>query len=149
MRIVCEKGFYKFFPQNVAEIARFQRNYSKDLILAQVEDYFTFPILAALPNYSFAGQFYSGILPALVNYSAKREQVLAENGYAFYQKTQNLILKSLIFEKANHFESNYIFSDSLPQAYSYDSIGKIESFYGFVDVDIMKFKIERFLYASF
>lgn len=145
MRIICEKGFYKFFPQNISEIARFQNK--SGIILVECEDYFTFPTLAALPNYSFTGQPYSGLFLGLKNYAGKREKVMAENGYTFYLKTQTLILKAAVFDKAKFFESLFIFSDSLPQAYSYDFKGIITGFYGFVDVDIMKFKIERFIYA--
>jgi len=145
LRINCEKGFYKFYPQNIAEVARFQVKYGKDLV--QVDDYFTFAALASLPNFSFIAHPY-GSLVGLANYAGERAKVMAQNGYAFYQKTQTLILKTAIFEKANYFQSNYIFSDTLPQAYSYDSKGIITGFVGFVDVDIMKFKIERFFYEG-
>jgi len=146
MKIICEKGFYKFFPQNIGEIARFKTK--TGYILTECGDYFTFETLANLPNYSFTAQLYSGIIPGLKNYAGLREEVMAENGYAFYLKTQTLILKSLIFQKADYFQSNFIFSNSLPQAYSYDSSGVITGFHGFVDVDFMKFKIEKFFYES-
>ncbi len=146
MKIICQNGFYKFYPQNVAEIARFENKSGLELV--RCDDYYTFPILAELPNFSFQGQIYSGILPALVNFAGSREEVMAENGYCYNLALDKLALKSLVFEKANYFESNYIVANSLIQAYSYDSNGKINGFNGFVDVDFMKFKIDQFYYEN-
>lgn len=148
MRVVCEKGFYKFYPQEIAEIARFQTKYGVDLV--ECEDYFTFQVLADLPNFSFKGQLYSGIFPALVNYAGRREEVLAENGYCYYQKTKSLILASAISDKLVYHYDNFFISDSLPQAYSldYKSKTKITGFSGIIDVAFMRFKIERFFYEN-
>lgn len=146
MRIVCENGFYKFFPDNIGEIRRFQSKYGVNLL--QCEDYFTFEVLAELPNFSFAGQIYSGIFPAIVNYAGSREEVLAANGYTYYQATKSLILKASVFLENKYSLSNFFFSDTLPQAYSYDSNGIMTGFNGFCDVDFMRFKIERFFYES-
>lgn len=146
MRIVCEKGFYKFFPQKIMDVTRWESKTGAEL--AECEDYFTFKTLANLPNYSLLGHRYSGLFLGLSNYAGKRDDVMHKNGYCFFLKTQTLILKTAIFEKADYFQSNYIFSNGLLQAYSYDASGVISGFIGFFDVDIMKYKIERFFYEN-
>tara|TARA_R110000851_G_scaffold184676_2_gene334034 strand:- start:891 stop:1334 length:444 start_codon:yes stop_codon:yes gene_type:complete len=146
MRIICRKGFYKFYPQEVGEIRRFQTKYG--VVLVESEDYFTFPVLAGLPNYSFVSHPYSGLFLGLVNYAGKKEDVLAQNGYTYYQPTQSLVLKGSFVKKMDYSFSNFIFMSTLPQAYCYDENGVISGFNGFCDVDFMRFKIERFFYES-
>jgi len=146
MRIVCEKGFYKFFPQDVVEVARFERKLGAKLV--ECEDYFTFTKLAALPNFSFIGQLYSAPLLGLVNYAGKREEVMAKNGYMYSVLTNQIVLKITFVKRMNYEVNNYIFLNTLPQAYNFDEYGIISGFHGFVDVDIMKFKIERFFYEN-
>lgn len=148
MRVICENGFYKFYPQEIADIARFEAKYGVDLV--ECEDYFTFEVLAALPNFSFQGQLYSGISPALVNYAGKREEVMAANGYCYYQKTKSLILASAISDKLVYYYDNFFIAANLPQAFSldYESKTRITGFSGIIDVAYMRFKIERFFYES-
>jgi len=146
MRIICQNGFYKFFPQEVMDISRFNRKYGVELV--ECEDYFTFKALAELPNYSFTGHPYSSIL-GTVNYAGKREEVMAENDYTFYQKTQTLVPKNSFIEYLNYDNSNYIVSEFLPQAYASDkNKTRITGFSGLVDLDFMKYKIERFFYEN-
>jgi hypothetical protein len=145
MRIICKNGFYKFFPQQIAEVARFSAKFGVELV--ECEDYFTFPALEALSKFSFIRQSYGGLV-GVANYCGNREEILGANGFSLYLPTQKLVLKSLIFEKINYSYSNFYFTDTLPQAYSYDENGKISGFNGFVDVDYMRFKIEKFFYES-
>lgn len=148
MRIICENGFYKFFPEKIAEVKRFQTKFGIELV--PCEDYFTFPVLAALPKFSFIGHPYSGVILGLANYAGKREEVMAANGLTYHILLRKLILKSTFagFKKLEYVISNYIFLNTLPQVYYYDDYGLITGFNGFVDVDFMKFKIERFFYAE-
>jgi hypothetical protein len=144
MRIVCENGFYKFFPHYVGDIRRFSNKYGVELV--QCEDYFTFKILAELPNYSFAGHPYGGLI-ATVNYAGKREEVMAKNGFTYYQSTQ-LLAPTTFVKKMDYSVSNYIVMDSLPQAFNYDVNGVITGFSLILDIDFMKYKIERWFYAD-
>jgi hypothetical protein len=146
MKIICKKGFYKFFPQNIGEVARFQKKYG--VVLYECDDYFTFKVLSELPNYSFIGHRYSGLTVGLVNYAGKIEEVMEKNNYIYAQNLQTLILKNTFVKRMNYNINNYIFMSELPQAYCYDTNGIISGFEGFVDVDYMKFKIERFFYEN-
>ena len=146
MKIICKKGFYKFFPQNIGEVMRFQKKYG--VALYECDDYFTFKVLSELPNYSFIGHRYSGLTVGLVNYAGKIEEVMEKNNYIYDQGLQGLILKNTFVKRMNYNINNYIFMSELPQAYCYDTNGIISGFEGFVDVDYMKFKIERFFYEN-
>jgi len=146
MKIICENGFYKFYPQKIGDIMRFQKKYGVALI--NCDDYFTFKVLADLPNYSFVGHAYSELNLGLKNYAGTREKVMAENGYLYYQSTKGLVHKRTFVKRMNYEFGNYIIMDNLPQAYCYDAKGIISGFSGFIDIDYMKFKIERFFYEN-
>jgi len=148
MRIICEKGFYKFFPQEVGDIKRFEAKTGYSLV--QSEDYFTFPVLAALPNFSIVGQPYSGLIVGLKNYAGKREEVMAQNGLTYHVKLKRLLLASSFagFTKMKYDYSNFIVMGELPQAYFYDDSGLITGFSCVLDLKFMRFKIERFFYSE-
>lgn len=148
MRIICQKGFYKFFPQEIGDIKRFEAKTGTALI--ECEDYFTFPVLAALPNFSILGQIYSGVILGLKTYAGKREEVLAQNGLTYHVKLKRLILASTFagFTKMKYDYSNFIIMNELPQAYFYDDRGLITGFSGILDLNFMRYKIERFFYAE-
>lgn len=150
MKIVCEKGFYKFFPTDIAEVRRFGDKYGAPLV--QCEDFFTFEILAKLPNYSIKGQPYSGAILALETWAGKREEVMAANHLTYDQSRKSLTLNSSpsLFTKKMIYDiaGNYIVMSNLPQAYFYDNNGVITGFHGWVNIDHMKFMIERFFYPE-
>jgi hypothetical protein len=150
MKIICEKGFYKFFPTDIAEVRRFGDKYGVPLV--QCDDFFTFEVLAELPNYSIKGQPYSGVILALETWAGKREEVMTANGLTYDQSRKGLTLSSSpsLFTKKMSYDisGNYIVMSNLPQAYFYDNGGLITGFHGWVNVDVMKFNIERFFYAE-
>ena len=76
MKIICEHGYYKFFPEIANEIAIFENVFNRKLVA--VGDYYTFAKLAELQNYSIEGQDYGGI-PAKVNYAGRIEDVFYQN----------------------------------------------------------------------
>lgn len=146
MKIICQNGFYKFFPQEIGDIVRFNAKYSVDLV--ECDDYFTFKALADLPNYSFVGHPYS-LLIGTTNYAGKREEVMAENGYTFFLKTQTLVPKNSFFQYIDYNYSNYIVSEFLPQAFAFDKNKiRISGFVAFLDLDFFKYKIEKFFYPD-
>ena len=77
--MICENGFYKFFPSFVGEVKLWEtKNGTK---LFKMRDFWTFESLANFPNYSFMGQFVFGIIPALVNYAGSPEEALFQRLY--------------------------------------------------------------------
>lgn len=143
MRVICEKGFYKFYPQQISEVVRFQKKSGYELVPCR--DFFTFPLLAELPNFSFIGHEFGGLV-GLANYAGRPEDVMAENGYCFYLATQTLILRAAVIDRVQYSYGPYIVANQLPQAYSFESKTKITGFSGLADLDYMRFKIERFFY---
>ena len=77
MKLICENGFYKFFPSFVGEVKLWENKNGTKLF--KVRNFWTFESLANFPNYSFAGQFVFGIIPALKNYAGRPEDVLEKN----------------------------------------------------------------------
>lgn len=147
MKIVCQKGFYKFYPDKIADIRRFYEKF--EILLMPKNDFFTFQALANLPNFSIKGQIYTGVLPALITTAGTPEEVMADNNYTYNQSIKGLSLNlnpSLNLKKMNYDFSNYFIMDNLPQAYFYDNNGIITGFYGFINLDYEKYYIERFIY---
>lgn len=76
MKINCENGFYKFYPEGSEELNIFADRFGVELV--RMGDFFTFPALAALPDYSIEGQLFGGIV-ASINYAAAPWVVFARN----------------------------------------------------------------------
>lgn len=80
MQIICNKGFYKFYPETSTDLILFQTQFKIGLV--KVGDFWTFPKLAELPDFSIKNQQY-GDLPAIVNYASCPERVLAANNMIY------------------------------------------------------------------
>lgn len=148
MKIICINGFYKFYPENIGDVKRFQIKYGVSLV--QCENYFTFETLAKLPNYSFIGHPYSGSIVGLANYAGNRQEVMTANGLSWRLDLKRLILTSSYsgFKKMNYDTGNFIIMTDLPQAYFYDKAGLITGFTAFLDLNFMRYRIEKFYYAE-
>jgi len=143
MKIICENGFYKFYPLNLADIRRFFEKYGTRLV--ECEDFYTFEALEALPKFSITGQAYAGLI-ATKTCAGSREEVMAKNLFTYNQSTKSVGPTSLINGKMDYSYSNYFVMSNLPQAFFYDNFGIITGFYGWVNLDFMKFNIDQFNY---
>lgn len=76
MKIICNGGYYKFYPAGQNELFLFEDKYRSSL--QRVGDYFTFPALAALPDYSIQGQEFGGNT-AIINYADAPDIVFIQN----------------------------------------------------------------------
>lgn len=103
MKVICERGFFKFYPESTGEVAQFENTFKRSLVARG--DYYTFEKLAPLPDYSIQGQTYGGI-PAKVNYAGRVEDVFYQNKlkYNIYndiiQPNDNL---EIVGERANNY----------------------------------------------
>jgi hypothetical protein len=94
MRVVCRHGHFAFYPKRVSDIARFCYQYNT--VLIREEDYYTFPELQGLENYSLEGKSFLN-LPALVTFQGKNPwDVMKANGFVFHIASQILLPKSAI-----------------------------------------------------
>jgi hypothetical protein len=143
MKIICENGFYKFYPSSLADIRRFYDKYGVRLV--QCEDYYTFEALSLLPKYSIAGQSYGGLI-AIKTCSGNRESVMSKNLFTYNQATKSVAPIPSVIGKMDYSYSNYFIMSNLPQAYFYDNFGVITGFYGWVNMDYLKYNIDQFIY---
>ncbi len=132
MKVICEHGYYKFFPEWAGEVVQFEDTFGRELVA--VGNYYTFAKLAALENYSIEGQDYGGI-PAKVNYAGRVEDVFRENQLKYNiedDKIETNDNPTIVGEKAD----NFIWVvTGIPQAFAQlQDKTVISGFQGFVNV---------------
>lgn len=146
MRLVCEKGFYKFFPEYAGEVKLFQEKFGYSLYPCR--DFFTFKALADFPDYSLTGHKIGGTLQIGVkNYSGRPEDVLHENGLTYSPALMSLISIAVAnISFIDYSENDAVMTTSeIPQAYSRLSALKVANgFSGFINCKNGKISIERF-----
>lgn len=76
MRILSRHGHYAFYPEHSSEIADFCKAF--DITLEREDDFYTFPALKGLKDYSLATVVYKDIA-ATVNYEGKPWEIMREN----------------------------------------------------------------------
>lgn len=106
MKLICENGFYKFFPSFVGEIKLWENK--NGIRLFKMRDFWTFESLANFPNYSFMGQFVFGIIPALVNYAGSPEEVLAKNKLTYNVKLGTITPRALVVLQRLNYAKGHI-----------------------------------------
>lgn len=111
MRLKVDNGFYKFYPIASHELDLLK---AEGFDVVSQEDYFTFPLLAALPAYSIEAIDYSGIIAA-VTYSGTPELVLLNNKFVYDLKTRTLKNLANIAGVVDYMESDIIYFNGLPQ----------------------------------
>lgn len=149
MKLICENGFYKFFPDFVGEIKLWENK--NGIRLYKMRDFWTFQSLAEFPNYSFAGQFVHGIIPALVNYAGSPEEVLKKNELTYNLKLGTITPRALVFlQRLQYAKGAYLTFPNIPQAYALDQdLQRVSGFEAFVDVRLNTYKIERLIHEDF
>lgn len=148
MKLICEKGFYKFFPDFVGEIKLWESKNGTRLY--KTKDFWTFESLAKFPNYSFAGQFFFDLIPAIKNYAGRPEDVLEKNKLTYHVKLGTIAPRALVvLQRLNYATGAYLTFPNIPQAYALDKdLQQISGFEAFVDVRLNTYKVERFDYAD-
>lgn len=148
MKLICNNGFYKFFPDFVGEIKLWENK--NGVRLYHCEDFWTFQDLAEFPNFSFTGQPLFGLILAIVNFAGKPEEVLAKNKLTFNVKMGTITPRALVL--INHLDyagGAFLTFPSLPQAFALDAdLQPVSGFEAFIDVRLNMYKIERFFYED-
>ena len=115
MKITCERGFYKFYPESPNELVIFGDLYGVELV--PMGDFYTYPALASLPDYSIQGQLFGGI-EAVVNFAGKPWEVFMQNRLK-YDPEKGIIRKNQPQGKVGENPTNYIWLVvGIPQAYA-------------------------------
>lgn len=128
MRVVCDRGFYCFYPSVPADLFFCKKELGLDLVRCGA--FYTFPALAALEEYSIQGQLYAGAT-AMATYSGSRADVMETNGLVYSLSDGGLVNLSRIIGTVSLYADNtgYIFL-TLPQSGAYVGDRKIKSFAG-------------------
>lgn len=148
MKLICNNGFYKFYPDFVGEIKLFENK--NGIKLYRRRDYWTFEALAEFPNYSLKGQLVYGLNPALVNYAGLPEEVMAKNKLTFNVSLATITPRAMVMINRLNYAGGAFFSfPELPQAFALDAnLANITGFEAFVDVRLNNYKVERFFYED-
>lgn len=93
MRVVCNHGYFKFYPRRASDISRFVNYFQTTL--EQKEDFYTFPFLKDLKNFSLMGLPYKN-LPAVKTFEGTPQDVLKENGFVYHLATKLLVPKTAV-----------------------------------------------------
>ena len=146
MRLVCERGFYKFYPEYAGEVKLFQRKFGYSLYPCR--DFYTFKALAEFPDYSFIGHPIGNSLQiGIVNYAGRPEDVLSENKLTHAPALGRIVNIALANINSISYSENdaYITMSQIPQAFARINLLKVASgFSGFANVKNGKISIERF-----
>lgn len=128
MRVICDRGFYRFYPSVPADLFFCQKELG--LVLTRRGDFYTFPVLAALETYSIKGQPYGGV-EAAVTYCSSCADVMEANGLVYGLAAGRLVPADGIIGAVSLYADNtgYEFL-TLPQAGAYAGERKIKSFAG-------------------
>lgn len=147
MKLICENGFYKFFPSFVGEVKLWENK--NGIKLFKMRDFWTFQDLARFPNYSFKGHSIAGNT-ATINFEGLPEEVLAKNKLTYNIKQGTITPRALVaVQRLNYATGAYLTFPNIPQAFALDlDLQPISGFEAFVDVRLNAYKIERFIYEN-
>lgn len=111
MRILCRSGHFAFYPDASSDISHFCSLYKTNL--ARENDYYTFPALVGLPDYSLPVLPYKN-LPAVVRYEGQPWEVMRENGFVYSLTLKVLVPKLTIVGLIDMPASSGYFVSSTP-----------------------------------
>lgn len=132
MKVICEHGYYKFFPEIANEVAIFESVTKRELVA--VGDYYTFAKLAVLPNYSIEGQDFGGI-KAKKNFAGRIEDVFYENELKYNVEDDTIETNDNLAIVGERIDNYSWVVTGIPQAYGQLSDKTVISgFQGFVNV---------------
>lgn len=132
MKVICEHGYYKFFPEFANEVVLFENMTGRSLV--KVGDYYTFAKLSELENYSIEGQNYGGI-KAIKNYSGKIEDVFYENQLKYNIEDDTIESNDNLTIVGERVDGYVWVVTGIPQAYAQlEDRTVITGFQGFVNV---------------
>lgn len=146
MRIFCENGFYKFFPETALDLPIFERKNKVSLI--EFDGAYSFSAMKVYPRFSILGQLY-GSLPALATYAGRYADLFKANGFVYSLALGQVVPKALVALQTVAYTdgSAFMSAGELPQAGALDKKGyPISGFSARCEVEFNWFKIDRFFY---
>lgn len=146
MRIFCENGFYKFFPETALDLPIFERKNKVSLV--PFDGAYSFSSMTVYPRFSILGQLY-GSLPALATYAGRYADIFKENGFVYSLALGQVVPKALVALQTVAYTDGAAFlsASQMPQAGALNKKGyPISGFSARCEVEFNLFKIDRFFY---
>ena len=146
MRIFCENGFYKFFPETALDLPIFERKNKVSLV--PFDGAYSFSSMTVYPRFSILGQLY-GSLPALATYAGRYADIFKANGFVYSLALNQVVPKAIIALQTVAYTDGAAFlsASQMPQAGALNKKGyPISGFSARCDVEFNWFKIDRFFY---
>jgi hypothetical protein len=131
MKIICDRGFYKFYSDSSYEV-KVLENVFDDLVLQ--DDYLTFEILANLQDYSIKGLKYEN-LTAKKNYAGKVIDVLEANDFVYDFINKKLVNVKAITVSIGFFDMDtYTGFENIAMSGQWINKKQIKSYSGYIDI---------------
>lgn len=146
MRILVRHGHFAFYPSNLSDIANFCRIF--DVALERVDDYYTFPLLKSLKDWSLPLYPY-GNLPAIVKYEGKPWEVMKANNFVYSLSLKILVPKVSILGVFSPTQSGpyYTTNQAIVQPGIIATTGqRFMSYDGIFDFNTQKLRVREFQY---
>ena len=145
MRIVCDYGFYKFFPQKIGEVEVWNATHKK---VVDKSDFFTFEFLADFPDHVWEGRTVSGV-QITKNFAGNWGDVFKSQKIV-YNLNKNLIepIETITDIVQIDDDGLIVTSAVLYQAGAHTDKGQIIGFSSFWDMNFDYFRVEQVKYAS-
>lgn len=89
MKVNCEFGYFRFYPRSAEELVRIQKLY--EIKLVRKENYFTFPALAELPDYTVIGRPFGLGLATKTLETKNPGKLLRENKYVYSLPAEDVV----------------------------------------------------------
>lgn len=111
MKVICQSGFLKFYPKNSSEVSDFNTYFSKSLI--RNGDHWTFPALAALPDYSIKGRPFADLV-AIETIEGEPWQVMQANGLVYDLTLDAIVPKQTIISEVQLPQTGSYYTADVP-----------------------------------
>ena len=148
MKLIIDKGFYKFYPDFVGEVKLWQNK--TGIMLYPMRDFWTFEILTKIPNYSFVGHPFINNFKGAVNFAGLPEEVLAKNKLTYNVKMGTISTRAAASLQSLDFAVGaFLTFPIIPQAFALDKdLQPVSGLEAFIDVRLGMYKVERLFYED-
>lgn len=147
MRIDCENGFYRLYPEGSNELLLLSTLYGSELVNSG--DFYTFAYLRDLPTYSIEGLKYGDIV-AQKTYAGRKEDVFLLNSTVYDLATgkikDRLLITQDISSQAWEAQGGTWSFHGIPQAGSFLKNKRLKSFFGWLDLNLGQMSCERVIF---
>lgn len=111
MKVICQSGFLKFYPKTSSEISDFNTYFSKELV--RNGDHWTFPALAAFPDYSIKGTALAELI-AIETIEGEPWEVMQANRLVYDLDLDAIVPKETIVSEVSLPQTGSFYTADVP-----------------------------------